>query len=120
MTPTDFEHGHLEGNIAFLLKRYCKEHHLPATETPSGYGNAPPELVVEVVSPNDRADVIEANVQEWLDFGVLLVWVVYPRTRRVHVHRQGGDVTILGADETLSGGEALPGFGVTVGEFFAD
>ncbi|MAS37715.1 MAG: hypothetical protein CL610_27210 [Anaerolineaceae bacterium] len=92
---------------------------LPAEQTNPGYGRVAPELVVEVVSPHDRADKIEEKVQEWLDFGVLLVWVIYPQTRRIHVFQSGQPVLILRAGETISADPALPGFCAPVIEFFS-
>ncbi len=93
---------------------------IPAGESHPGYGKVAPELVVEVVSPSDRAGEIENKVQEWLDFGVLLVWVVYPQNRRVHVHSDGKQFTILNADDAITGGDVLPGFSAKVNQFFED
>src|SRR3954447_8935331 len=46
-----------------------------------GYPEMAPELVVEVVSPNDAASEIQAKVEEWLGAGAQLVWVLYPANR---------------------------------------
>ncbi len=51
---------------------------------------APPFLVVEVLSPGDRADELEDKVDDYLTFGVRYVWVVNPRTRRGWVHTTEG------------------------------
>jgi Uma2 family endonuclease len=92
---------------------------LKAFET-SGYGTVAPELVVEVMSPHDSASEIEEKAHEWLKFGVLLVWVIYPKTQRIHVFAPDRDVRVLEADATLEGGEVLPGFSVQVRAFFED
>jgi Uma2 family endonuclease len=93
---------------------------MPPGELPEGYGSVPPELVVEIVSPTDRAINIEEKVQEWLDFGVNLVWVVYPKTRRVHVYTHGNPIVVLNEQDTLTGGDVLPGFSAPVSAIFAD
>ena len=93
---------------------------LPADQPHPGYGRIAPELVIEIVSPHDRADRIEEKVQEWLDFGVLAVWVIYPQTRRIHVFQRGQQPLILRADDTITGDPALPGFSAAVHEFFED
>src|SRR5205823_8363771 len=41
-----------------------------------------PFLVIEVLSPDDRADYIEEKVDDYLSFGIAYIWVVNPRTRR--------------------------------------
>ena len=69
-----------------------------------------PDLAVEVVSPNDRADEVQDKVQEWLRHGTQLVWMVEPKTRTVTLYRPDGTANVLQADETLDGEGVLPGF----------
>jgi Uma2 family endonuclease len=78
------------------------------------------DLVVEVVSPSDSAPAINAKVIEYLDAGVRLVWVVYPQSETVAVHRPGLSSQIKRAGDTISGEDVLPGFSCAVGELFAD
>ena len=47
---------------------------------------APPHLVVEVLSPDDRAGAIQEKIDDYLAFGIPYVWVVNPRTGRGYVH----------------------------------
>lgn len=51
-----------------------------------GYVNLAPDLVVEVVSPNDTASDVQAKVEEWLRAGSRLVWVLYPTTRTAMIY----------------------------------
>ena len=84
----------------------------------TGYLEVVPELVVEIVSPSDRpADVVE-KARMWLNYDAGLVWVVYPDTRTVGVHRADAPEVMLGEDDTLDGGAALPGFSCTVRDIF--
>ena len=56
---------------------------------------------------------------DYLAAGVPLVWVVHPSSSRaVRVHRAGGRVSWLGAEDELSGEEILPGFRCRVGAIF--
>lgn len=77
-----------------------------------------PDLVVEVVSPSDRAGRVNATALAWLDAGVRLVWVVYPETRSVAVHRLEGIGTILRDDAVLDGADVLPGFTIALPDLF--
>ena len=77
-----------------------------------------PDLAVEVVSPNDRPQEIAEKVDLYLTHGVPLVWVAYPRSRQVVVHRPGQEPLILGEGDTLDGGDVLPGFQLPVAELF--
>jgi Uma2 family endonuclease len=77
-----------------------------------------PDLAVEVVSPNDRANDVQEKVGEYLAAGTRLVWVLWPRSRSVSVHAGRGVTHELGPDEELDGGEVLPGFRVRVANLF--
>ena len=50
----------------------------------------PPLLVIEVLSPDDRADELQEKIDDYLGFGIPFVWVVNPRTRRGYVHTAAG------------------------------
>lgn len=80
----------------------------------------PPDLVVEVVSPNDLASELNRKVEEYLEAGVALVWLVYPDTRSVTVVRSDGNLTRLGIDATISGEDVIPGFECPVRDFFPE
>ena len=95
---------------------------VPANEKPVVYLDIAPELVLEVMSPNDKAVEIEKKVQEWLDFGVLIVLVAYPDTKRLHVFRAGGELAVLTIDDTFDAGDVLPGafFTLRVKDLFGE
>ena len=50
----------------------------------------PPFLVIEVLSPDDRAEDVQDKVDDYLSFGIPYVWVVNPRTRRGYVYTAEG------------------------------
>ena len=78
-----------------------------------------PDLVAEVISPTDTYGDVAQKVQDWLGAGVRVVWVVDPVARTVAVHRAGTAVRVYGEEDTLSGGDVLPGFECKVSEIFA-
>lgn len=77
-----------------------------------------PALAVEVVSPTDLAQDLAHKVDQYLAAGVRVVWVVYPKTREVHVFCEGGVAAVLGPDDKLEAPDLLPGFSVLVGQLF--
>jgi Uma2 family endonuclease len=101
---------------------FIRSGRMPGNKVPKGWGRIAPDLVVEVVSPNDIADEVEEKVNVWLNAGVALVWVVYPTTRTVRVHRPRtspqGRVSDLTDSDTLSGEDVLPGFSCAIAEIF--
>ncbi len=77
-----------------------------------------PDLAVEVISPSETAAEINDKVLEYFEAGVRLVWIIYPRTKTVHVYTAADEVDILKANETLDGRDVLPGFKLPVGDIF--
>jgi Uma2 family endonuclease len=81
----------------------------------------PPTLAVEVISESNTAEEMRLKVAEYFESGSRLVWLVYPQTRTIAVFdRPGTEPTrVLGMDDVLEGGTAVPGFAVPVSEVFA-
>jgi Uma2 family endonuclease len=84
-----------------------------------GFPELAPDLVVEVVSPTDRASEVAEKAAMWLDAGVRLVWVVDPQARLAAVHHPGGLVTVLREHGVLDGEDVLPGFRLSLAPLFA-
>ena len=93
---------------------------MPINADVDGYSEVVPDLVVEIVSPNDRAGEVVDKVAMWLGHGVRVVWVVRPDSRTVEVHRASGEVETLGEGDVLDGLDVLPGFACDVGAVFED
>lgn len=83
-----------------------------------GYLSVCPDIVAEVVSPNDLYAEVSAKRREWLQAGVRLVWVIDPDEPSVHVYPPDGSVSLLHAADTLRGDPVLPGFAVAVADLF--
>lgn len=98
-------------DIAFIRKERMSDEILE--------GNVPfaPDLAVEVVSPGNTALDIHNKVLELLRAGTMLIWVVYYDSETVVVHTPSGAKTLT-VDDTLDGGEVLPGFTLVVREIF--
>ena len=77
---------------------------------PAGYAELAPDLVVEVLSPNDRPGEVLAKVADWLNAGSDLVWVVDPARRSARVYRADGSEALVAEDGALEGEDVLPGF----------
>jgi len=85
-----------------------------------GYLTIAPELVVEIMSPDDKWSEVQEKLEEYFEVGVLMVLVVDPRRKAVHVYRSLDDWNRLTIDDELTLENVLPGFRVPVAEIFAD
>src|SRR5256714_6408015 len=63
---------------------FVRADNAPLTET-DDFPRLAPDLVGEVASPGDSRRRMAAKARRWLDRGVRLVWVVWPRRRGVDV-----------------------------------
>lgn len=77
-----------------------------------------PDLVVEVISPNDRYADVDEKVADWLGAGVQMVIVVNERNHTSKVHTPTGMTTLSEAD-MLTGGNVAPGWSMPVADIFA-
>lgn len=69
-----------------------------------------PDFVVELRSPSDHLETLQDKMQEYLDNGAQLGWLVDPLNRRVSIYRPGVEVESLDNPATISGEPELPGF----------
>ena len=83
------------------------------------YGERPPALAVEVLSPNDTTGRLMRRVREQLHFGTRLVWVLDPDARNLIVYRPGKEDYVLEEHEEVTGDDVLPEFRCRVVEFFS-
>jgi Uma2 family endonuclease len=104
--------------VRFADGSFIRRGRLPEDRPPQGHCPLAPDLVIEAVSTHDTASALEAKIAQWLSAGVQLVWVLYPETHRIQVHRADGTVTKLQVDDQLSGEEDIPGFQCQVAAVF--
>lgn len=91
---------------------------LPKEPRPVGYPEVPPDVVVEVRSPNDRWQKTLIKVAEYIGVGVGVVVVLDDERRMAQVFHADQPVRTLTEEEELILPEWLPGFRVRVAQFF--
>jgi Uma2 family endonuclease len=64
-----------------------------------GYAELAPDLVVEVLSPSDRAGELLAKIAEWLAAGSRSAWLIDPQRREARVFRADGSVAVIGESD---------------------
>ncbi|MBE9119548.1 Uma2 family endonuclease [Tychonema sp. LEGE 07199] len=69
-----------------------------------------PDFVIELVSPSDSLKKTQEKMQEYIENGCRLGWLINRKKREVEIYRLGRSVEILQSPQTLSGEDVLPGF----------
>ncbi len=69
-----------------------------------------PDFVVELRSSSDRLKTVKAKMEEYIENGAQLGWLIDPRKKKVHIYRPGVPIVILDNPAEVSGDPLLPGF----------
>lgn len=94
-------------------------HERLAQATPDDFLDVPPELVVEILSPNDRWIEVKKKLREYFDVGVDVVLLVNPEESRVSVYRSLTDIQEFAYDDELIVDDVVPGLSVPLARLFA-
>ena len=89
-----------------------------AEEQRRGFGLLCPDFVVELRSPSDRLKDLQEKMQEYLDNGARLGWLIDPLEKRVYVYCPGQPIEELDDPPSVSGDPVLPGFVLHVRELW--
>lgn len=69
-----------------------------------------PDFVVELMSPSDTLKDTRKKMEEYLENGTQLGWLINPKTKKIEIYRQSKEVEFLDNPLFLSGEEILPEF----------
>jgi len=98
---------------------YVSYEKLPKGPLPDEHLDVVPDLVIEVLSPDDRWSRVLGKVAEYLNIGVPIVCVVNPDDATAQVfYRDNPHSRTLASGDELAFADVLPGFSVRVGELF--
>jgi Uma2 family endonuclease len=94
---------------------FIRKGRLPADQFRKGHVCIAPDLVIEALAPNELATEVIEKVEEYLQAGVRLVWVIDAVSRTAKVHRADGTTQKIHEQQDLDGEEVVPGFRCTLG-----
>jgi Uma2 family endonuclease len=78
-----------------------------------------PDFVVELRSLSDSLDTLKAKMQEYLDNGAQLGWLIDPVEKKIYIYRPEETVECLNNPEVISGDPLLPGFILNVSKLWS-
>ena len=97
---------------------FVSHERLNTVEETRSYLPLAPDLVVEVVSPNDTSSNVEAKAEEWLDAGSKIVLVADPKNESLRVYRNKVQIEVLRSGEDFSSGDVCGAWKISVNEIF--
>jgi Uma2 family endonuclease len=73
-----------------------------------------PDFVIELRSRTDRLKPLQAKMQEYLDSGLQLGWLINPADRQIEIYQPNCAVAVINLPATVTGGDVLPGFSLSM------
>ena len=119
--PTDSSYQCFPGRPNQVRKpdvSFIRSGRLPNEELPRGHCRIAPDLIAEVISPNDFYSDVMRRIFDFMEAGVPLIWVVDPDSRSVIVYRSDRSLSLLHEQDGLSGESVLSGFSCRISELF--
>ena len=98
-------------DIAFYTKDQVRE----ARKTGK---RAATTFAIEILSDSESLQHIENKIQDYFDAGVLTVWYIHPKTKKIYVYTSPNDVKIYHSDMIVNAQPALPDFEFPVNQLF--
>jgi Uma2 family endonuclease len=102
-------------DVSFISWDQLPNRKIPKKPIPDLY----PDLAVEVLSCKNTKAEIDRKLHEYFRSGTRLAWVVDPRKRNVRVYTAPDQFRLLTEDQSLDGGDVLPGISLPLREVFA-
>lgn len=148
MSPVGFEHGQIVTRLLVLIQQHLQRQPAGVVLTgvgfklasqpdtvrapdvafvrgervpspaPKGFFEGPPDLAVEVRSPEERRSDLQRKVNAYLSAGVPLVVIVDPDDRSATCSRQLARPVTFRSGDRLDLGDVIPGFTCQVSEIF--
>jgi Uma2 family endonuclease len=77
-----------------------------------------PDFAIELVSETDDLEDVQAKMQEYIENGLKLGWLINPKSKQVEIYRPGQEVEVLQSPASISGEDILPGFTLDMRSIF--
>ena len=115
VVETSFQIGKHERvpDIAFVTTE-----RIPQEGIPYGKWPAPPDIAIEVISPNDLFRDVQEKMEEYLAAGVKQVWQVEPERRTITIYRSSTNIIAFPEEAALTCEDLLPGFRLSLRQVF--
>ena len=100
---------------------YTRNEHIPPDWVIERPFPGAPDLAIEVMSPDDKAEIVLLKTRKYLEAGGEEVWVVYPESRELHEYRHGDaadTVRVYRLGDTVDVEALFPGLTLRMADIF--
>jgi len=107
---TFFGSQHRRPDIAYYTKKQIRE----AKKTQL---KQPPQFIIEIISTNDQANLVNRKMMDYRAVNVPVVWLIYPKLKEVHIYH-GKNMVIMDGNDACSAESVIEGFVISVKDVF--
>ena len=79
-----------------------------------------PDFIIELLSESDHLKALQTKMEEYMQNGCRLAWLINPKNRETIIYRQNGTKAAISFDSPLSGEGVLSGFTILFSEIFTE
>lgn len=97
-----------------------KYYSLSEEEREERFAHVVPDFIIELRSKSDNLEKLRDKMEEYIENGVRLGWLIDPYEKKVHIYRGNGEVEILDNPKSVLGEDVLNGFELDLKEIFDD
>jgi Uma2 family endonuclease len=116
---TGFTVEHDPDSVLGTDAAFVTKERLQSVQDPDKFLPFAPDLAVEVLSKSNTVAEMDEKIALYFAAGTRLVWVINPRRRTAAVYSSPTEVRILAEQDSLDGGEVLPGFSYELSKLFS-
>jgi Uma2 family endonuclease len=100
---------------------FIRRERLPRKEERALPFHGAPDLAIEVISPDDKADELLERIRDYFEYGTEQVWVLYPSQRELHQFIRGeSGSSIFKAEDVFTPGDLIPGLTFKIGDLLRE
>lgn len=77
-----------------------------------------PDFVAEIRSGDQSVDYLKDKMEEYMSCGCRLAWLIDPKGRKTWVYYENGDIQTIPFENSLNGGDVMPGFELRLADIF--
>lgn len=97
---------------------FIKKENLPDEWDMSKPYQGAPDLAIEVASPGQSPGDLQLHVNDYLRYGSLQVWVLYPEGKTLHQYTTPKTILVFDTEDTMQVSEFFPDLVINVADFF--
>jgi len=126
----EVDHGYACFELGLIVSRNPDTVRFPAVsifnsgkrfeETDNAIAQRKPDAVIEIASTKPRRQQMTEHVNEFINWGVELIWVIDPHVQEVLEYRLASGSQVIDINGKMTGGETLPEFVMSVQDLFAE